>query len=805
MKPTAHPLLPLSIDIEVLDENKEVIAEEFNKKNPQENYKGGAGSGNFGHAGRPGLVGGSSSDGATNVTKRNIDSPSFSKWFKNSVIVNPDGSPKVVYHGTMRDFTEFVVPKDKIGVLDRSIGIHIAEDPNIASRFALGGGKAERQEQIAGGNVKPVYLSLQNPLVVPQEKNEFDQTSIANHIVETVMDNEKELFVEWCERSRVVDKEIAMRIYDTLKEGKPIREEDGFPATSTFNGGWKTKKISPSEFVKEFDSQLFMLREKREEVVNKYIEIMQSRGYDGLVYQNTAPMETQSIDISIPNAPEESLWKKREEIHFDAPESTTCYIVFNPSDIKSVFNEGTFDPDNPNILKEVRMKNLRVRGGKMKWGCKTMKGGPGSGNFNHAGRPGEVGGSTPDNNGIKTGISRQYAGAQEKKTKTTELLSMNIKDRKAAFEAMGESGQDDYTDAENSIRIYQDDKLSFAGSRPEHSGDVKSAISQRLKQIGNYIPVDSSKTINATVSELDSYLEKCGTSSETRHRLAMEAVDALSAQENESLSRSLGDHGINHIRGNIDFSLGLANEIPGADSDSDKAQILLTNIFHDTGYMTEPSRMFLDSAHARWSQQHYDENISPLVEDALGKREARKVSTMIRTHASTDIDYENDPVGTAVRMADNMSLFHREKLPGLLRYIPQNIGVLETFARGKISLEDARQLMEENVKASKLSREVKKALLKSVNEVSPLTPKFTLGMTGGEVKKFKWTGDHIKVTLKKSDNYTRLQKLLDLGQRQFGKYAETYGQSISSLRRGLLFKFRKPPEGGNVLLESDVA
>lgn len=51
-------------------------------------HKGGKGSGNFGHAGRIGKVGGSRDR-----------SGNFDAWFAGSKVVNADGSPQVVYHG----------------------------------------------------------------------------------------------------------------------------------------------------------------------------------------------------------------------------------------------------------------------------------------------------------------------------------------------------------------------------------------------------------------------------------------------------------------------------------------------------------------------------------------------------------------------------------------------------------------------------------------------------------------------------------------------------------------------------------
>jgi hypothetical protein len=52
----------------------------------------------------------------------------FWKWFGKSVIVNADGSPKVMYHGTSRDFKEF---KQK-----QAGAVFLTDDPNFAEGFS---------------------------------------------------------------------------------------------------------------------------------------------------------------------------------------------------------------------------------------------------------------------------------------------------------------------------------------------------------------------------------------------------------------------------------------------------------------------------------------------------------------------------------------------------------------------------------------------------------------------------------------------------------------------------------------------
>jgi len=80
------------------------------------------------------------------------DTPSFKRFFAGSKVVNEDGSPKVMYHGTNKDFNEFLIAKkaNRTGMPD---GFYFTSDAEDASRYAKGD----------GANVMPVYLSIKNP------------------------------------------------------------------------------------------------------------------------------------------------------------------------------------------------------------------------------------------------------------------------------------------------------------------------------------------------------------------------------------------------------------------------------------------------------------------------------------------------------------------------------------------------------------------------------------------------------------------------------------------------------------------
>lgn len=111
------------------------------------------------------------------------NSPEFKRWFGDSKVVDENGKPLVVYHGNNRDFSTFdseysgkAKPNTRIeDYIDAKEGFFFAKDPNFAEQFTKYGDLPNRPEghiwnydeffnaQAAGGNIKPVYLSIKNP------------------------------------------------------------------------------------------------------------------------------------------------------------------------------------------------------------------------------------------------------------------------------------------------------------------------------------------------------------------------------------------------------------------------------------------------------------------------------------------------------------------------------------------------------------------------------------------------------------------------------------------------------------------
>jgi hypothetical protein len=100
------------------------------------------------------------------------ETEAFKRWFGDSKVVDAAGKPRVVYHGTARDFTSFSqdAQGDNFGDYEGAFprdGFWFTDTPSNATWYAnvsANGLEGERAGS-PGQQVLPVYLSIQNPYV----------------------------------------------------------------------------------------------------------------------------------------------------------------------------------------------------------------------------------------------------------------------------------------------------------------------------------------------------------------------------------------------------------------------------------------------------------------------------------------------------------------------------------------------------------------------------------------------------------------------------------------------------------------
>ena len=97
-----------------------------------------------------------------------INTPKFKAWFKDSKVVDANGNPLIVYHGTdvNENFNEF----DTI-----DYGSWFAENEYTANGYVTKNGQDSLR-------IIPVYLSIQNPLVIPEDIDLSNEYSVQETI-----------------------------------------------------------------------------------------------------------------------------------------------------------------------------------------------------------------------------------------------------------------------------------------------------------------------------------------------------------------------------------------------------------------------------------------------------------------------------------------------------------------------------------------------------------------------------------------------------------------------------------------------
>lgn len=287
-----------------------------------------------------------------------INSAAFKAWFKDSKVVDANGRPLVVYHGTVTDFDAFKFGKAN-PESDLGAGFYFTNDTNDASSNYGGFGpdttnKAEKlaeriaedeefegdyeealrqaKEQLADhqGAVMPIYLSIQNPFVIGSELNStrLDFNEEYNEEEDSYGEPTGKLvdFIDALreESSGYDDGDVEPLIQELIEEAQD-------------EGGWITarrlyelaKGSQEFQSFQDFDSDGAPL--VGSEILRKALEAI---GFDGII-DHTVGSKFQ---------------KMMKDVGADL-NTVTHYIAFKPTQIKSAIgNTGTFDGTNESIL-----------------------------------------------------------------------------------------------------------------------------------------------------------------------------------------------------------------------------------------------------------------------------------------------------------------------------------------------------------------------------------------------------------------------------------------------------------------------
>lgn len=106
------------------------------------------------------------------VNASQTETPAFKRWFEGSKVVDENGNPQVMYHGTPEDFTVFntadrLADGSARNPMNDNIGAFFTSDRPDAEDFS-----ARNASSSAASNIHDVYLAIKNPLVF-EDQAEF--------------------------------------------------------------------------------------------------------------------------------------------------------------------------------------------------------------------------------------------------------------------------------------------------------------------------------------------------------------------------------------------------------------------------------------------------------------------------------------------------------------------------------------------------------------------------------------------------------------------------------------------------------
>jgi hypothetical protein len=306
--------------------------------------------------------------------EKGTKSPFFKRWFGKSKVVDEAGEPLVVYHGSVhsKGFESF--DPDKTGeALDSGWygkGFYFSDDPSIASAYAGGGIDTRKildQVDEAGfaptsgtGSIAPVYLSLRNPYDV----------------------GPKPFGVRGLVRA-------GERLPDDLHDAVVAKVGfDPSAAKNPFIAGESKTGEAGADIIRQhlIDRGTYRSQNSIEFRVKSYLEnpggfwfrltsdvspeamtkALKADGFDGILQKDagagTITLPWADWGVRTTNDAEklfsEAMTSVLKEQGYDGVvaglrDGRREYLVFDPTQIKSIKNPGTFDPTDPRILKGI--------------------------------------------------------------------------------------------------------------------------------------------------------------------------------------------------------------------------------------------------------------------------------------------------------------------------------------------------------------------------------------------------------------------------------------------------------------------
>lgn len=266
-----------------------------------------------------------------------VRTPSFIRWFGDwmnnpeeaSKIVDENGEPMAMYHGSLESFSEFSRDFAGRSADTAGVGFWFSDREDFARSFASAEWQGEGTPQVYS-----VFLNIRNPRVYSSTPGlTYAQykalTSEIERLSGLISRYEASTGRAISERELNQLREERDRIISSLEGSTDLDAYESFKSDMLIASGMSAKDVKDSGF--SFDDE-----DNASAINERYISAMRSQGYDGIIIRDTK-FDSDLIGESF----------------------NTQYVAFDPNQIKSVNNRGTFSSESNDILYQLSPEYVR--------------------------------------------------------------------------------------------------------------------------------------------------------------------------------------------------------------------------------------------------------------------------------------------------------------------------------------------------------------------------------------------------------------------------------------------------------------
>jgi len=272
--------------------------------------------------------------------------------------------------------------------------------------------------------------------------------------------------------------------------------------------------------------------------------------------------------------------------------------------------------------------------------------------------------------------------------------------------------------------------------------------------------------------------------------LGIDTIRKLIHQDIESTRQTFSDHGIRHIVGNILYQnkmIDVLNKEGIPVTPKEKLMGMFVQVNHDIGYTVPIVRSggkngaVASGKHPAFSEKVLKEQKHLWNEGKIfTEDDYNRILNITKLHQKTTLSLE-DPVLFTTQIADNTSMFSKEKIPPLFQYIDGSREILTDMGLAAKSgdkewFEQSKTELYKRVDASNFNKNLKRDLKAAVASINQMTPKFTMGILAGELQGVSSSTDAvIEIKVKHNEYDAFLSQYLDMGQKKLRSLLSDYG------------------------------